>query len=49
MGDRKTTLTVMVDADLAEYAEQLVESGSAGSVSAAVSDALASLSGLIWT
>jgi Arc/MetJ-type ribon-helix-helix transcriptional regulator len=41
MSDRKTRLTVTVDPRLAAYAEQLVETGKAPSVSAVFNDALA--------
>jgi Arc/MetJ-type ribon-helix-helix transcriptional regulator len=41
MSDRKTRLTVTVDPHLAAYAEQLVETGKASSVSAVFNDALA--------
>jgi Arc/MetJ-type ribon-helix-helix transcriptional regulator len=41
MTDRKTRLTVTVDPRLAAYAEQLVETGKAPSVSAVFNDALA--------
>jgi Arc/MetJ-type ribon-helix-helix transcriptional regulator len=40
MSDRKTRLTVTIDPHLAAYAEQLVETGKAPSVSAVVNDAL---------
>jgi Arc/MetJ-type ribon-helix-helix transcriptional regulator len=40
MSERKTRLTVTVDPSLAAYAEQLVASGKAASVSAVVNDAL---------
>ncbi len=40
MSDRKVRLTVTVDPRLAAYAEQLVESGKAPSVSAVFNDAL---------
>ena len=41
MSDRKTRLTVTVDPRFAAYAEQLVETGKAPSVSAVFNDALA--------
>jgi Arc/MetJ-type ribon-helix-helix transcriptional regulator len=41
MSDRKTRLTITVDPHLSAYAEQLVESGRAPSVSAVFNDALA--------
>jgi Arc/MetJ-type ribon-helix-helix transcriptional regulator len=40
MSDRKTSLTVTVDPSLVAYAEQLVETGKASSVSAVINDAL---------
>lgn len=40
MSDRKTRITVTLDPDLVSYAEQLVETGKAPSVSAVVNDAL---------
>ncbi len=40
MSDRKTRLTVTIDPHLAAYAEHLVETGQAPSVSAVVNDAL---------
>lgn len=40
MSERKTRVTVTIDPHLAAYAEQLVESGKADSVSAVVNDAL---------
>jgi Arc/MetJ-type ribon-helix-helix transcriptional regulator len=40
MSERKTRVTVTIDPHLAAYAEQLVEAGSAPSVSAVVNDAL---------
>jgi Arc/MetJ-type ribon-helix-helix transcriptional regulator len=42
MSDRKTRVTVTIDPHLAAYAERLVESGKATSVSAVVNDALES-------
>ena len=41
MSDRKSRLTITVDSQLSEYAEHLVESGQAASVSAAFNDAMA--------
>jgi Arc/MetJ-type ribon-helix-helix transcriptional regulator len=41
MSGRKTRLTVTIDPHLAAYAEQLVETGNAPSVSAVFNDALA--------
>lgn len=41
MSDRKSRLTITVDSELSEYAERLVESGQAASVSAAFNDAMA--------
>jgi Arc/MetJ-type ribon-helix-helix transcriptional regulator len=41
MSDRKARLTITVDPYLSAYAEQLVESGRATSVSAVFNDALA--------
>ena len=41
MSDRKARLTITVDPHLSAYAEQLVESGRATSVSAVFNDALA--------
>ena len=40
MSGRKTRLTITVDPHLSAYAEQLVESGKASSVSAVFNDAL---------
>lgn len=40
MPDRKTRITVTLDPDLVAYAEQLVKTGKAASVSAVVNDAL---------
>jgi Arc/MetJ-type ribon-helix-helix transcriptional regulator len=40
MSERKTRITVTIDPHLAAYAEQLVESGKADSVSAVVNSAL---------
>jgi Arc/MetJ-type ribon-helix-helix transcriptional regulator len=40
MSDRKTRVTVTIDPHLAAYAERLVESGKADSVSAVVNGAL---------
>ena len=40
MSERKTRVTVTIDPHLAAYAEQLVESGKADSVSAVVNGAL---------
>ncbi|MGH2886468.1 MAG: hypothetical protein ACRDPA_27840 [Solirubrobacteraceae bacterium] len=40
MSDRKTRVTVTIDPHLAAYAEHLVETGKAPSVSAVVNDAL---------
>lgn len=40
MSERKKRLTVTIDPHLAAYAEQLVETGKAPSVSAVVNDAL---------
>jgi Arc/MetJ-type ribon-helix-helix transcriptional regulator len=40
MSERKTRVTVTIDPHLAAYAEQLVESGKADSVSAVVNSAL---------
>lgn len=41
MSDRKSRLTITVDPDLSSYAERLVESGQAASVSAAFNEAMA--------
>ena len=41
MSDRKARLTITVDSHLSEYAEHLVESGHAESVSAAFNEAMA--------
>jgi hypothetical protein len=41
MSEKKTRLTITVDPHLAAYAERLVETGKASSVSAAFNDALA--------
>jgi Arc/MetJ-type ribon-helix-helix transcriptional regulator len=41
MSERKTRVTVTIDPHLAAYAERLVETGDAPSVSAVVNDALA--------
>jgi endonuclease YncB( thermonuclease family) len=41
MSDRKTRLTITVDAHLSSYAEQLVEAGHASSISAAFNEAMA--------
>jgi hypothetical protein len=41
MSDRKSRLTITVDPDLTTYAERLVESGHAASVSAAFNEAMA--------
>jgi hypothetical protein len=41
MSDRKARLTITVDSHLSAYAEHLVESGHAASVSAAFNDAMA--------
>lgn len=41
MSDRKSRLTITVDSQLSDYAEHLVESGQAASVSAAFNDAMA--------
>jgi len=41
MSDRKSRLTITVDPDLSSYAERLVESGHAASVSAAFNEAMA--------
>jgi endonuclease YncB( thermonuclease family) len=41
MSDRKARLTITVDPDLSSYAERLVESGHAASVSAAFNEAMA--------
>lgn len=41
MSDRKTRLTITVDPYLSAYAEQLVDTGQATSVSAAFNDAMA--------
>ena len=41
MSDRKARLTITVDSHLSAYAEQLVESGHASSVSAAFNEAMA--------
>jgi Arc/MetJ-type ribon-helix-helix transcriptional regulator len=40
MSERKTRVTVTIDPHLAAYAERVVESGKADSVSAVVNDAL---------
>lgn len=42
MSDRKSRITVTIDPDLVAYAEQLVKTGKASSVSAVVNDALSS-------
>ena len=41
MSDRKSRLTITVDPDLSTYAERLVASGQAASVSAAFNEAMA--------
>jgi hypothetical protein len=41
MSDRKARLTITVDPDLSSYAERLVQSGHAASVSAAFNEAMA--------
>jgi major membrane immunogen (membrane-anchored lipoprotein) len=41
MSDRKARLTITVDSQLSAYAQHLVESGSAASVSAVFNEALA--------
>ena len=41
MSNRKSRLTITVDPDLSSYAERLVESGHAASVSAAFNEAMA--------